>query len=457
MRLMRFVVLCAVLGLTAMPARAADFDADGFLFGDLGGVRTRLLERGVTVTLQETSEVFANASGGLRRGTTYDGQTLAGISLDTERLGLWAGGTFFVNAYQIHGRGPSRTLLGNLQTVSSIEATGATRLNALYVQQSLFGDRLSLRIGQFGADEEFIQTQYGANFINAGFGFPVLPATDLPSGGPAYPLPTPGVRLKAKLGENLTVLAALFNGDPAGPGLTDPQWRNASGTRFRTGDGVFGLIEAQYTRDPSDGDPAPLATTYRAGAWFHTQAFLSPRIDSAGRSLASPASNGMPARKRGNASLYAVMDQRLWSDPRAKADDEGDNGLHRGIGVFARVSGAPDDRNQIDLAISAGAIWVGPFDARPSDTLGFGVNYARIGPAARGFDADQLRFGATGQPIRDAETALELTYAAKFGWLAVQPSLQYVIRPGGNIANPTKPRQTIGDAAVVAMRAVVNF
>jgi porin len=444
--------------LGAFQASAADeFDADGHLFGDLGGLRPKWEASGVTVNLTETSEVFGNVAGGLRRGAVYEGLAMASVKLDTGKLGLWDGGTFFVNAYQIHGRGPSRNLAGNLQTLSSIEATRATRLNDLYFEQSLFDDRLSIRIGQFAADEEFILTQYGANFLNSSFGFPILPATDLPSGGPAYPLPTPGVRVKFKASESLTLLAAVFNGDPAGPGTTDPQLRNADGTAFRTRDGTYSLIEAQYTLDPSEGDPAPLATTYRAGAWFHSQAFASQRFDTAGRPLASPASDGNQARKRGNYSLYAAIDQRVWSDPRAKAADDKDNGLNRGVGVFARVMGSPDDRNQIDLAVSAGAIWVGPFDSRPADVLGFGVNYARIGNAARGFDGDQVRFGSAGTPIRDSETVFELTYAAKFGWLAVQPSFQYVIHPGGTIANPNRPRQVIKDAAVLGLRVGVTF
>ena len=52
-----------------------------------------------------------------------------------------------------------------------------------------------MRIGQLAADEEFILSDGGGYFINGTWGWPSITAADLPSGGPAYPLATPGVRV----------------------------------------------------------------------------------------------------------------------------------------------------------------------------------------------------------------------------------------------------------------------
>jgi porin len=53
------------------------------------------------------------------------------------------------------------------------------------------------------------------------------------SGGPAYPLATPGERLAVKPTDQLTVLAAVFSGDPAGKDYNDvPQACNRHGTTF---------------------------------------------------------------------------------------------------------------------------------------------------------------------------------------------------------------------------------
>ena len=43
------------------------------LTGDWGGVRTRLEAAGITLGVQEQSEVWANLTGGLRTGTAADG------------------------------------------------------------------------------------------------------------------------------------------------------------------------------------------------------------------------------------------------------------------------------------------------------------------------------------------------------------------------------------------------
>jgi porin len=433
------------------PARAeGGFDADSHLFGDLGGSRLWLQEKGVTVNVQEISELVAVPSGGLRRGAVYEGLTLASLMFDTEKLGMWKGGTLFISALQIHGRGPSRNLVGNLQTVSTIEASRTTRLSGLYYEQSLLDDHLSIRAGQFAADEEFLTNQYSAKFANASFGFPSLPAIDLPSGGPAYPLPTPGVRIKLKPTSAFTVLAAVFNGDPAGPGAGDPQERNADGARFRTHDGTIGFVEAQYTTDPSEGDPAPLASTYRIGAWLHSQSFPDQRVDSNGVSLVSANSTGSGKRHQGNYSVYASVDQRLWSP----SDDKD---LKRGIGAFARVMGSPADRNLVDFAASAGMIWIGALADRPDDTIGIGVNYLHVSRQAQGLDADMNRLDAAGIPIRSSETAVELNYLAQFGWLQVQPTLQYIVRPGGGVLNPNGSRKVLHNALVLGLRGIVTF
>jgi porin len=56
-------------------------------------------------------------------------------------------------------------------------------------------------------------------FVNSTFAWPESTSADLPSGGPNYPLATPGVRLKTSPVDDVTVRAAIFNGDPAGSGV----------------------------------------------------------------------------------------------------------------------------------------------------------------------------------------------------------------------------------------------
>ncbi|MCW3477273.1 carbohydrate porin [Limobrevibacterium gyesilva] len=418
------------------------------LLGDPGGLRSRLEAAGVTLGVQDTNEVWSNLRGGLRTGTVYLGQTQMTLKVDTGRAGLWQGGTFYASAYQIRGTGPSAQLVGNLQTVSGIEATRSIRLYDLWYEQALADGRLSVRIGQMGADEEFIVSTYGAVFLNSSFGFPALAAVDLPSGGPAYPLATPGVRVKFRPTDALTVLAAVFNGNPAGAGAGDPQARDASGTALRVGDGALAFFEAQYALNQGEGAEG-LPGTYRVGAWYNSLSFPSQRSASNGVSLASPGSNGIPRGLHGNYSLYAVADQMVWRKPGTK--DEG-------IGLFARVMGAPGDRNLSDFYVNGGATWKGAIPGRADDTIGLGVAYLRIGGAARGLDQDTALFSGAPFPVRSNETVIEATYQMQLaGWWQLQPDVQYVMRPGGKVPNPNNPAQVLKNAVVIGLRSVVTF
>jgi len=420
------------------------------LFGDLGGLRTRLLDRGVSFGLSEASDVFGNASGGVKRGAVYEGLTEFSVGIDTEKLFGWEGGTFNVSGYQIHGRGLSLNNLGNiLNTPSSLEAPRGTLLFELWYEQVFLDKKLAVRVGQLGADQEFMITQYGNLFLNHTFGWSTFPSTNLPSGGPAYPLATPGVRVRYTPRDDLAVLLGVFNGDPAGPRSGIPQDRDPSGTAFRVRDGVFAIAEAQYSvnqGDKADGLPG----TYKIGAWYNSQNFADQRRNGSGSSPTDPNGTASIARnRRGNWSGYAVMDQLVYREESTK---------DQGIGVFARVMGAPGDRNLVNFYADAGVTYKGIVPGRDSDTAGLAVGVARISDTASQADAD-TRFATGGAvPIRRHETVVELTYAAQIApWWLVQPSAQYLFNLNGGVVDPKRPGRRLGDAAVFGVRTNVTF
>ncbi|MGF6899269.1 carbohydrate-selective porin OprB [Paraburkholderia sp. GAS348] len=154
----------------------------------MGGLRPWLGDHGVTFSLQETSEYLNNLSGGVKRGGAYDGLTQLGVVVDTQKAFGLPGGTFNVSALQIHGTNLTQRNLQTLQTATGIEADATTRLWELWYQQSLLAGKVDVKIGQQSLDQEFMTSQYAATFMNATFGWPVLPSTDMPAGGPAYPL-----------------------------------------------------------------------------------------------------------------------------------------------------------------------------------------------------------------------------------------------------------------------------
>ena len=105
-----------------------------------------------------------------------------------------------------------------------------TRLSEVWLEQSFAGGKASLKVGQLAADSEFFFSELSTMFLQSDW--PTIAAVNLPSGGAAYPLSTPGVRLKVDPVKNVSLLLAVLNGDPAGPGPGDEQLRNRYGLNF---------------------------------------------------------------------------------------------------------------------------------------------------------------------------------------------------------------------------------
>lgn len=427
---------------TPEPAPPPNADPNKLLLGDIGGLRSQLTKLGITPALTETEEILGNVTGGVHQGLIYEGLTDFSLAYDFRPVFHWRG-NFFVRGYQIHGRGLSAENINNLNTVSSLEATAATRLFELWYEQHI-DDWLRIRIGQQSAAQEFMIAVGGKPFVNSAFGWPTLPGLDLPSGGPNYPLATPGIRVRIDVNEELTLFTGIFNGDPAGSGAGNPQQRDPSGTSFRTNDGVFAIAEVRY--NPSN---SPKSTTYRLGGWYNSKSFADLEVDTSGGPLASPLSTGLPRQHTGDSSIYAVVDQPLFGD--------GPDGL----AVFARAMAAPSDRNLIDSYFDGGITYKNPsknlFD-QAGDTMGFAVAYAHIGEAARALAAETAAFTGQTIPRRSSETVLEVTYQTQLmpGW-QVQPDLQYVINPGGGIPNPRAPATSIKNALVGGVRTTIAF
>jgi porin len=456
--------ICALMLVAAAPAYAGEAQpADegappaaeapkGFweqdrLTGDWRGLRSDLADSGVHLNAEYIGDGLANVSGGLRRGAVYQGRFEVSAELELEKLAGLPGATIFANAYQIHGRGLTAEHLGNLLPTSNIEAVPSTRLFTAWFQQNWLDDRLSLRVGQLAADDEFIISDTAGTFVNGTFGWLALAANNLPSGGPAYPLAAPGVRFAAKPAENFTFRTAVFGGDPAGrPGDEDPQRHNSSGTTFSLEGGTFVISELEYAAKLGG-----LPGTYKVGGWYHSGSFDDLRRDALGLSLADPASSGVPARHRGNHGIYGVADQAVY---REEGSEE------KGLNLFMRIGGAPSDRNPVDFYIDGGAAYKGLIPGRDADTIGIAAGYAHVSDDLQDLDADRNAFTGGNGPIEDAETVLEITYIAQVTpWCSLQPDVQLVFQPGGNVPDPSDPTGTsaVPDAVVLGVRTTVAF
>ena len=392
--------------------------------GDPGGYRKWLSQRGIVYGLEYTNDVLSNVRGGLRTGTIDQGKLQGILTVDFGKLAGWNGLSGFANFFQIHNTGRiRRDYVGGINTIAAIEAVPATRLSEVWLEQKFANDKASIRIGQLAADAEFFYSELSTMFLQSDW--PTIAAVNLPSGGAAYPLSTPGARLKIQPVDNVTMLFAVLNGDPSGAGFSgNEQILNRYGLNFRVNDPPFFVGEAQLQRNVGKDDTG-LATTLKIGAWGHVGLFNDQQFANDGLLLANPASSGQPLQHRGNYGVYGVFDQQLYRLPG------GD--WQSGISVFTRASFSPSDRNQINAYIDGGIIFAGFIPNRPKDRFGAGVIYARFSDSVRAFDRETIAFTGVPGPIRDYETNLELSYQAQIvpGWI-VQPNLQFVWHPNGD-------------------------
>lgn len=415
----------------------------------LGILPNPFQDRGVKFAVTYIGETLGNASGGLRRGAIYEGRLNLAVDIDLEKLVGAKQLSFHGNVFQIHGDGLSRSYLNNFMVVSGIEALPTTRLYEAWFEQKW--DNLgSIKVGQLAADSEFFNTKYTDVFTNASLGWPSITSLNLPSGGPSPPLAALGGRLAINLNESWSVQAAVFNGDAAGPGADDPQQRNRYGLNFRINDPPLLLGQVQYAWNNRKGDEH-LAGAFKLGGWRHQGSFADERFADDGRSLFDPVSSGSARMLAGNYGVWGVIEQQLYRVPGS--DD-------RGIGVFMRASYSPPDRNLVDMYLDGGIEVIGPTDRRPNDKFGLAIGYTQVSGRARGLDRDYRRLIDGYAPTRSSETMVTAAYQYEVrpGW-SVQPTLQYIVRPGGGATNPLgqNPGIALKNAAVLGLRTVVKF
>ena len=440
------VAIVAILS-TSGAAHAADAECgvtdsgipDGVLTPiDVAHIRKSLADVGIGLGGSYVGEAFAN-TGGINQGRKYDGVLTLNLNADLKKMGLWKGLCLSASAFQIHGQSITVDNIGSLMPVSNLEATPATRLFELWVEQHMFDNVLAVKVGQLAADQEFILSNSYSYFLNGTFGWPEIAATDLPSGGPAYPLATPGVRVAIRPNEQFKLMIGVYNGDPANPNCANenPQVCNSDGLDFSLDSPALLMIEGRYKYNLT----AQLPGTVKVGGWNHFGTFPDERLDSDDLPIAITLNRGRPID--GDWAIYGIIDQLVWRVPGSEDA--------KGVGLFGRIMGAPSAQNLVDFYAEAGITFSGMIPHRADDSLGIGFAYTGISDRVHGFDID------SGLPVaRTSEAVLEICYTAQLkpGW-TLQPDFQYFWQPGGNVTDENG--RVVENAAVFGARTTLNF
>ena len=440
------LALAAAGSTSVAPASAEDAppagDAAPALSQPLGAwheLDAWLKTRGVTVGVAVTADLLANVSGGEKRGATGEALGELEVDFDLGRIVGWKGATVHASGYWLVGEGLSSCCVDNLLTISNIEASSGVRLNEVYLEQTFAQDAISIRIGQIAADTEFWLSDTAGAFINSTFGWPGINGVDLPGGGPAYPVPTPGVRMRWTTG-GFTLLGALYNGDPtAGP--DDDRY----GLAFDLDDGVFAIVEAAYAHQPKNG----LSGTFKVGAWYNSNDFDNLVLAANGEPLSTRRPGQLPRQERGDLSFYAIVDHELYRE--AGKDGEGLSG-------FARIAVNPQqDRNPVWLYFDTGLAYTGLLPGRESDIFGIAFAYAGMSPDLARADRYANRVSGTDGAVADFEAVIEVTYqAAITSDFTLQPFGQIVIHPGGS-SGGAGTDAALRNAVVFGLRSAIRF
>lgn len=348
---------------------------------------------GISVEIAYTVDAYANFRGGIRRGTAVLDNFDLALTLDAERILGWSGATFFFYGLGNQGESPTEKLIGDLQTVSNIDAPSTWKLYEAWLDQSLANGKASLRFGLYDLNSEFDAIESAGLFSNSSHGIGPDYSQTGENGPSIFPTTSLAFRVLVQPVDALYVQAVALDGSS---GKAD----NPFGTHIvlEKDDGLLIAGEVAYV---NGGGKVAL------GGYTYTAEFESVRdVDGSGN----------PLMTSGNRGLYVLMDQMIFRE-RSNPD--------QGLAVFARAGFANHKVNQLSGYRGGGLVYTGLFAGRDEDQLGLAVAVAMNG---NDFKTAQLD---AGQPVDGSEINVELTYSAQVTpMFSVKPDLQYVINPG---------------------------
>ena len=394
-----------IFGSVSLPLTAF---ADGLLFKEQ---RASLEDKGVSFDGTALEDYVSVYKGGTIHKDTWLGRFDLGITLDTQKAGLYKGGKLHVSMMNAHG-GLKTTadMIGDLQGVSNIEAPRSTRLYEAWYEQTIFDGIFSALAGLHDLNTEFAVSDSGALYINSAFG--IMPCISANTGTSIYPMPAPGARIKFSPNEHVDVLAGVYDGDPGDPKINT----HSTHLALKSQDGLFSIAEwaLHYNLPLAGGLPG----TVKAGGWYNSRDV---------NDVSAVDDRGDPVRHDDNYGGYAIIDQAIYKESEGQ-----------GLALFFMGGGAPQDRDTVQRHVGAGLNYTGLIPGRDADVLGAAFTSVQLSNKARAANGKR------------GETTLEWTYKININDnFAIQPDLQYVMDPSGD--------PTIKNASVFTLRTEIHF
>jgi carbohydrate-selective porin OprB len=396
------------------------FPSRQHLFGDWGGERTALAEKGIAFDFFYITDLEANPTGGLQQAQAGWERLRGTVDINFDRLIRWQGLSFHATGLWQSGANLGAKI-GTLANPSDLVSAHTTRLDSFWVQQLFLNNKLRIRAGQLAGLDFYGNQDYGGSWLiePLGYAFGNLFSSIFESFNPAG---TPGAEVRFAPKRSFYVKSAVMSGN------RDPYHQDPTGTNFEIKNSPNFLFEAGYLlHPPEDGTSSSAGFTatktypgsYKFGGIYNGGKFP----DLAGRV------------SRGNYLIYGMASQALFRT---------DAGSNRGLDATVGFDYSPGDVSRENFQFTAGGRFNAPFASRKNDRVGFALVYSKISDSFSNFGV--LLGGA---PL-GSEKAIELNYSLQVApyWL-VQPVFQYYVDVGANSALP--------NAAVFGFRTKVNF
>jgi porin len=413
-----------LLSCIAVPASAAD-PSSQWGTGDWGGVRSELLEQGVDVIVGYVGEAATNVHGGYNHDRTarYTAQWALGTHLDLQKLLGWDDAEFQLLVTERNGNNLSNERISDprapqLSSVQEVWGRGQTwRLTQMWYRQKFFDSALDLKLGRLGVNEDF--ASFPCDFQSLSFCSAPIGnvAGDVWYSGPVSQW---GLRVRYNLDEQWALQVGVYEQNPSNLSTDNGFKLSGSGTKGA-------LVPVEIVWKPILGKEA-LPGEYRMG-YYHSSASANDVYDDV---------NGAPQALTGQAPKSRSSKHGAWiMGQQQLTTHHGD--ASRGLSVFASLTVHDKATSGIESFQNIGAVYKGPFDARPKDDIGLGVARLKVNDDVT--KRQRLLNDSTGitdyddplyVPVQHSEYNIELNYGVHVtDWLTVRPNVQYVRNPGG--------------------------
>ena len=318
------------------------------LFGDWGGARSRLEERGVNFDIQYVSDTLWNIKSVQPDRVAMWNRVRGTVDVDLGRL-IQADGWYFHATALWQGGGNLGAYLGLIASPSGMSSANTFRLDSWWLEKRWREERIVIRAGQF-AGQDFYGAQHdAASFIIEPMGYAL---NNLFNTRESYDPPsTPAAEVRVSPLRYLYLKSMVLGAE------RDPYSHNPTGLRPQFRENAMSVSEIGLSPGKKASSVHSFDNVesrkgysglYRFGVAYNPATFT----------------NSTARRSRsGNYLLYGMATQALWRIDRSEA---------KGLDATAAADWSPADVNLNNRVLTAGLRFNEPLPVRFHNTISFG-------------------------------------------------------------------------------------